>query len=72
MSSRKTAGRHAASFHTADPGRDYEFVLDLRETADDGGVAEAFLASARKAIEKARAILAALKTLLPNDAPGNA
>lgn len=46
MSSRKTAGRHAASFHTADPGRDYEFVLDLRETADDGGVAEAFLASA--------------------------
>jgi uncharacterized protein (UPF0332 family) len=44
----------------ADLGRDYDFLLDLRETADYCGVAEASLASATKAIEKARAILAAL------------
>ena len=49
-------------------GRDYDFLLDLRETADYGGVAEASLASAKKAIEKARTILAALEPLLPNDA----
>jgi uncharacterized protein (UPF0332 family) len=48
-------------------GRDYDFLLDLRETADYGGVAEASLASAKKVIGKARAILAALKTLLPDD-----
>ena len=53
-------------------GRDYDFLLDLRETADYGGVAEASLASAKKAIEKARAILAALEPLLPNDADGKA
>ena len=52
----------------ADLGRNYDFLLDLRETADYGGVAEASLASAKKAIEKARAILAALKTLLPDGA----
>lgn len=33
-----------------------------------GGVAEASLASAKKAIEKAKTILAALEPLLPNDA----
>jgi uncharacterized protein (UPF0332 family) len=49
-------------------GREYDFLLDLRETADYGGVAEASLASAKKAIEKARMILAALEPLLPNDA----
>jgi len=53
---------------SADLGRDYDFLLDLRETADYGGVAEASPASATKAIEKARAILAALQPLLPNDA----
>lgn len=52
-------------------GRDYDFLLDLRETADYGGVAEASLASAKKAIEKARAILAALEPLMPDDAAGN-
>ena len=57
---------------SVDLGRDYDFLLDLRETADYGGVAEASLASAKKAIEKARVILAALKHLLPNDADGNA
>jgi uncharacterized protein (UPF0332 family) len=57
---------------SADLGRDYDFLLDLRETADYGGVAEASLASAKKAIEKARAILAALEPLLPNDADGKA
>jgi uncharacterized protein (UPF0332 family) len=57
---------------SVDLGRDYDFLLDLRETADYGGVAEASLASATKAIEKARAILAVLKTLLPDDAVDNA
>lgn len=54
-----------------DLGRDYDFLLDLRETADYGGVAEASLASATKAIGKARTILAALAPLLPDDAAGN-
>ena len=49
-------------------GSDYDFLLDLRETADYGGVAEASLASATKAIEKARTILAALQRLLPDGA----
>ena len=56
----------------ADLGRDYDFLLDLRETADYGGVAEASLKSATKAIEKARAILAAIEPLLPDNATGNA
>ncbi len=56
----------------ADLGRDYDFLLDLRETADYGGVAEASLGSATKAIEKARAIMAAIEPLLPDDATGNA
>ena len=53
---------------SVDLGRDYDFLLDLRETADYGGVAEASLASAAKAIEKARTILAALLPLLPDGA----
>ena len=53
---------------SADLGRNYDFLLDLRETADYGGVAEASLASATKAIEKARTILAALQPLLPDGA----
>ena len=53
---------------SVDLGRDYDFLLDLRETADYGGVAEASLASATKAIEKARTILAALQPLLPDGA----
>ena len=56
----------------ADLGRDYDFLLDLRETADYGGVAEASLTSATKASEKARAILAAIEPLLPDDAARNA
>jgi uncharacterized protein (UPF0332 family) len=52
----------------ADLGRDYDFLLDLRETADYGGVAEASLAAATMAIEKARTILAAIEPLLPDDA----
>jgi uncharacterized protein (UPF0332 family) len=52
---------------SADLGRDYDFLLDLRETADYGGVAEASLASAKKAIDKARKILAALEPFLPDE-----
>ena len=51
---------------SVDLGRDYDFLLDLRETADYGGVAEASLASATKAIEKERTILAAIQPLLPD------
>jgi uncharacterized protein (UPF0332 family) len=57
---------------SADLGRDYDFLLDLRETADYGGVAEASRVSATKAIEKARVLLAALEPLLPNGVAGNA
>jgi len=57
---------------SVDLGRDYDFLLDLRETADYGGVAEASLVSATKAIKKARAILVALKPLLPDGAIDNA
>ena len=46
-------------------GRDYDFLLDLRETADYGGVAETTRASAVRAIQKTKAILAALEPLLP-------
>lgn len=53
-------------------GRDYDFLLEVHETADYGGVAEASLASVKKAIDKARAILAALESLLPDDAAGKA
>lgn len=53
---------------SVDLGRDYDFLLDLRETADYGGVAEASRTSATKAIEKARTILAALQHLLPDGA----
>jgi uncharacterized protein (UPF0332 family) len=48
----------------AELGRDYDYLLDLRETADYGGVAEASRASAAKAINKATTILAALEPLL--------
>jgi len=51
-------------------GRDYDFLLDLRETADYGGVAEATRASAVRAIEKASGILTALEPLLPPVDPG--
>lgn len=53
---------------SVDLGRDYDFLLDLRETADYGGVAKASRTSATKAIEKARTILAALQHLLPDGA----
>jgi hypothetical protein len=49
-------------------GKFADFLLAPRETADYGGVAEASLTSASKAIEKARAILAALEPFLPNEA----
>jgi uncharacterized protein (UPF0332 family) len=45
-------------------GRDYDFLLDLRETADYGGIAEASVASAARAIEKASAILESIRPLL--------
>jgi len=55
-----------------DLGRDYDYLLDLRETADYGGVAEASRASAAKAIAKASALLAALEPLVPDRDENNA
>jgi uncharacterized protein (UPF0332 family) len=55
-----------AGLLATDLGRDYDYLLDLRETADYGGIAEASRASAAKAIAKASAILAAIEPLLPD------
>ena len=55
-----------AGLLATDLGRDYDYLLDLRETADYGGIAEASRASAAKAIAKASAILAASEPLLPD------
>ena len=55
------------------PDSDIDVLAVLETLAGDyGDVAEASLASAKKAIDKARAILAALESLLPDDAAGKA
>jgi uncharacterized protein (UPF0332 family) len=41
-------------------GRDYDFLLELREAGDYGDLAHVPVEAARQAVEKARAILAAL------------
>ncbi|MBN1420809.1 MAG: HEPN domain-containing protein [Planctomycetes bacterium] len=46
-------------------GRDYDFLLDLRETADYGGITRATPDTARSALEKAQALLAALSRICP-------
>ena len=61
-----------AGLLAVDLGRDYDYLLDLRETADYGGVAEASRASGAKAIAKASAILAALEPLVPDRDENNA
>ena len=61
-----------AGLLAVDLGRDYDYLLDLRETADYGGVAEASRASAAKAIAKASAILVALEPLVPDRDQNNA
>jgi len=53
-------------------GRDYDFLMDLRETGDYGGLMQVPADSARQAVEKAEAFLAAVERLCPDvadDAP---
>lgn len=46
-------------------GRDYDFLMDLRETADYGGLMRATPDSARKAAGKAESFLQALRQACP-------
>ena len=50
---------------TADVGRDYDFLMDLRETADYGGLIHITQNNAMKALEKAASILEAVKRTCP-------
>jgi len=49
----------------ADLGRDYDFLMDLREMGDYGGLAQVASDSARMAVEKATTFLAAVDRLCP-------
>ena len=46
-------------------GKDYDFLLELRETGDYGGIAQVSADSARLAVEKADAFIASLGTTCP-------
>lgn len=47
-------------------GRDYDFLMDLRETGDYGGLMHVTADSARQAVAKAEAFLAAILRLCPD------
>lgn len=47
-------------------GKDYGFLLDLRETGDYGGVAAVACPDARLAVEKAAGLIRALGRLCPD------
>jgi len=47
-------------------GRDYDFLMDLRETGDYGGLMQVTAESARKAIAKSEAFLAAVERVQPD------
>lgn len=49
-----------------DFGRDYDFLMDLRETADYGGMTQVDAPSADLAVGKARGLLAAVARLCPH------
>jgi hypothetical protein len=51
-------------------GKDFDLLIDLRETGDYGGVARVPPESARLAVEKAEAFLAAIGRLAPGLAGG--
>ncbi len=53
-------------------GRDYDFLLDLRETGDYGGLVQVSADSAAQAVEKAARFLKALHHACPDvgEAPG--
>ena len=46
-----------------DCGRDYDFLMDLRETADYGGVTQATPANAALAVEKAERLVTQFRSL---------
>jgi uncharacterized protein (UPF0332 family) len=46
-------------------GRNYDFLLDLRETGDYGGLTQVTPENARLAIDKAEAFLAAVRQTCP-------
>jgi len=46
-------------------GRAYDFLMDLRETGDYGGLAQVTPQNARAAVEKAEAFLAAIRQACP-------
>lgn len=46
-----------------DAGRDYDFLLELRETADYGGVTQVPAEAATRALERAKRFLAAIRPL---------
>jgi len=48
-----------------DVGRDYDFLLELRETADYGGVTQVPPEAARRAVERAKRFVAAIRPLCP-------
>jgi len=47
-------------------GRDYDFLMDLRETGDYGGLAQVSADDARQAVEKAERFLAAVRKACPD------
>ena len=50
---------------TANLGQDYDFLMDLRETGDYGGLRHVSADDARSALQSARRILAAVQTSCP-------
>jgi hypothetical protein len=48
-----------------DLGRDYDFLMDLRETGDYGGLAQVSSDNALMAVEKAAGIVEAVRRLSP-------
>jgi len=49
----------------ADRGRDYDFLMDLRETGDYGGLMQVTPENAQAAVDKAASFMDALKHLQP-------
>jgi len=67
------AALHRDLVHTGllatDIGRDYDFLMDLRETGDYGGLTQVPIDSAKLAVGKAEAFLAAMERVCP-ELPG--
>lgn len=52
-------------------GKDYDFLLELREVGDYGGIAHVLADSARQAVEKAESLIAAVVAACPELAGGD-